>query len=427
MHSRLRSRETINMKQKPIIAAVCGVKNSGKTTLIEKLISGLGARGRHVAVIKHDGHDFHCDIPNTDTYRFTEAGAFGVAAFSKNRAFIHRLGTDDTEADLVSLFPEADVILIEGLKNSSYPKIELVRSAVSDHLVSNREGRFLIVSDLPPAHFEEECVPFEDIDRIIDHILEQRPVIRQDFAHTERQQTNSGQDCDYSMPHDSSSSQIPHNRHEPRSSLNHTGAISMEQQLTHFDEQGQAIMVDVTGKNKTDRTAIAKGRIRVSEPTMQAIINGTAAKGDVLSVARIAGIMAVKRTSDLIPLCHPLPIGKCSVDFKIHEDALEVESICTVSLHGQTGVEMEALTGVSVSLLTIYDMCKAIDKRMEISGIHLARKSGGKSGEFVNDPEYENDHGIDAESAAGTLSGISAKNRTDSFRPCSLSEEMQHD
>ncbi len=162
----------------------------------------------------------------------------------------------------------------------------------------------------------------------------------------------------------------------------------MEHQLTHFDKDGQAIMVDVTGKIKTDRTAIAKGRIRVSEATMRAIVEGTAAKGDVLSVARIAGIMAVKRTSDLIPLCHPLPVGKCSVDFRIDEAALEVESVCTVSLHGQTGVEMEALTGVSVSLLTIYDMCKAIDKRMEITGIHLARKSGGKSGEFVNDPEF---------------------------------------
>ncbi len=403
------------MNHKPIIAAVCGVKNSGKTTLIEKLISGLGARGRHVAVIKHDGHDFHCDIPNTDTYRFTEAGAFGVAAFSQNRAFVHRVGTGDTEADLTPLFPEADVILIEGLKNSSCPKIELVRSAVSDHPVSNREGRFLIVSDLPPAYFEEECVPFEDTGRIIDRILEQQPVIEQGCGrigqrHTDSEQGNghigqqpdSRQACgrigqqpdsrpgtDCRISHGISSSQISYNRHVPHGNSEHTGAINMEQQLTHFDEQGQAIMVDVTGKNKTDRTAIAKGRIRVSEPTMQAIMNGTAAKGDVLSVARIAGIMAVKRTSDLIPLCHPLPIGKCSVDFKIHEDALEVESICTVSLHGQTGVEMEALTGVSVSLLTIYDMCKAIDKRMEISGIHLARKSGGKSGEFINDPEYE--------------------------------------
>lgn len=163
----------------------------------------------------------------------------------------------------------------------------------------------------------------------------------------------------------------------------------MIEKLTHFDEHGQAIMVDVTAKQETKRTAVAKGRIRMSEATLRAIQEGTAAKGDVLGVARVAGIMAVKRTSDLIPMCHPLMIGKCSVDFRVHEETCEVEAICTASLKGQTGVEMEALTGVSVALLTIYDMCKAIDKRMEIGAIHLAKKTGGKSGEFINDPEYE--------------------------------------
>ena len=163
----------------------------------------------------------------------------------------------------------------------------------------------------------------------------------------------------------------------------------MLEKLTHFDEQGKAIMVDVTDKRETSRTAIAKGKIRVSADTMRAILEGSAAKGDVLGVARVAGIMAVKRTSDLIPLCHPLLIGKTSVDFVTNAEKCEVECSCTVKVQGQTGVEMEALTGVSVSLLTIYDMCKAIDKRMEIGEIHLAKKTGGKSGEFINDPEFE--------------------------------------
>ena len=162
----------------------------------------------------------------------------------------------------------------------------------------------------------------------------------------------------------------------------------MIEKLTHFDDKGQAVMVDLTAKAETDRTAIAKGIIRVSPDTMKAILEGTAKKGDVLGVARVAGIMGVKRTSDLIPMCHPLPIGKCAVDFNIDEEACEIEAVCTAKLHGQTGVEMEALTGVSVALLTIYDMCKAIDKRMEITGIHLAKKTGGKSGVFINDPEY---------------------------------------
>ena len=152
-------------------------------------------------------------------------------------------------------------------------------------------------------------------------------------------------------------------------------------------------MVDVTHKEETSRTAVAKGRIRVSPETLQAITEGTAKKGDVLGVARVAGIMAVKRTSELIPMCHPLMLGKCSVDFRLDREQCEVEAICTASLKGQTGVEMEALTGVSVALLTIYDMCKAIDKRMEITGIHLAKKTGGKSGLFINDPEFEGESG----------------------------------
>lgn len=167
----------------------------------------------------------------------------------------------------------------------------------------------------------------------------------------------------------------------------------MIEKLTHFDAKGQAIMVDVTHKEETSRTAVAKGRIRVSPETLQAITEGTAKKGDVLGVARVAGIMAVKRTSELIPMCHPLMLGKCSVDFRLDREQCEVEAICTASLKGQTGMEMEALTGVSVALLTIYDMCKAIDKRMEITGIHLAKKTGGKSGLFINDPEFEGESG----------------------------------
>ena len=159
--------------------------------------------------------------------------------------------------------------------------------------------------------------------------------------------------------------------------------LIMDNGLTHFDEQGQAIMVDVSGKSETHRTAIASGIIRVSQPVLAAIKQGTAAKGDVLGVARIAGIMAAKNTSNVIPLCHPLPLSKCSVDFEMQEDICAVKAIATVKVTGLTGVEMEALHAVSVALLTIYDMCKAIDKRMEISDIHLDRKSGGKSGEFV--------------------------------------------
>ena len=157
----------------------------------------------------------------------------------------------------------------------------------------------------------------------------------------------------------------------------------MEEKLTHFDAKGNAIMVDVTEKNITHRTAVASGKIRVNESVMKAVLGGTVAKGDVLGVARVAGIMAVKQTASLIPMCHVLLITKCGIDFEIDEENLEIKAICTVKVDGKTGVEMEALTGVSVALLTIYDMCKAIDKRMEMNEIHLETKSGGKSGDFV--------------------------------------------
>ena len=165
--------------------------------------------------------------------------------------------------------------------------------------------------------------------------------------------------------------------------------MSDEQQLTHIDEKGDVRMVDVSAKAETQRVAVAEGFIAMHQETLDLITSGQAAKGDVLACARVAGIMASKRTSDLIPMCHPLMIGKTSIDFRILEESCEIECLCTAKLKGQTGVEMEALTGVSVALLTIYDMCKAIDKRMEIGGIHLAKKTGGKSGSFINDPEFE--------------------------------------
>lgn len=158
----------------------------------------------------------------------------------------------------------------------------------------------------------------------------------------------------------------------------------MDGKLTHFDTNGKAAMVDVTDKVDTERTAVAKGSIRMNAAAFDAIRQGSADKGDVLGVARVAGIMAAKKTSELIPLCHPLLLNKISVDFEMHPDTLTVDAICTAKLSGKTGVEMEALTGVSVVLLTIYDMCKALDKSMTMTDIHLVEKSGGKSGHFQN-------------------------------------------
>lgn len=160
--------------------------------------------------------------------------------------------------------------------------------------------------------------------------------------------------------------------------------------LTHFDENGKARMVDVTEKNETVREAVASGKIVVNKEVYEAICSGTVGKGDVLSVATTAGIMGVKRTSDLIPMCHILPITNCKVTFEMLPEEYAVRCYCTVKVTGKTGVEMEALTGVSTALLTIYDMCKALDKSMEIREIYLCRKTGGKSGEYHHEKKVEN-------------------------------------
>ena len=159
----------------------------------------------------------------------------------------------------------------------------------------------------------------------------------------------------------------------------------MNKELSHFDTKGNAVMVDISEKEITQRTAKAKGVISLNDEAMKAVISGTAKKGDVLGVARIGGIMAAKKCAELIPLCHPLNFDKCTINFSINKDKNEIEAICEVKLSGKTGAEMEALTGVSIALLTIYDMCKSLDKTIVISNIKLYEKSGGKSGYYTAD------------------------------------------
>lgn len=156
--------------------------------------------------------------------------------------------------------------------------------------------------------------------------------------------------------------------------------------LTHFDAQGQAHMVDVAAKASTHRVAVAEGRITMLPATLALIQAGNAKKGDVIGIARIAGIQAAKKTSDLIPLCHPIALTRVAVEFEIEADAHSVLCRATTECTGQTGVEMEALSAVSVALLTIYDMCKAVDRGMVMGGVRLVEKRGGKSGSFVAAP-----------------------------------------
>ena len=155
------------------------------------------------------------------------------------------------------------------------------------------------------------------------------------------------------------------------------------EELTHFNEQGRARMVDVTAKAVTHRRAVAVGQVRMAPQTLACIRQGTLKKGDVLAVAQVAGIQAAKHTWELIPMCHPLPLSAIDIRFSLSDDPCMVEIQAAVTCTGVTGVEMEALTAVTTAALTIYDMCKAVQKDMEITNIHLREKSGGKSGDYT--------------------------------------------
>ena len=157
---------------------------------------------------------------------------------------------------------------------------------------------------------------------------------------------------------------------------------SQNDQLTHFDATGQAHMVDVAGKSDTHRIAVAAGTIRMQPETMALVLSGSAKKGDVLGIARIAAIMGAKKTSELVPLCHPLAITRVAVDFEVDQAANSVHCRAQVETVGKTGVEMEALTAVQVGLLTIYDMCKAVDRGMVMTNVRVLKKQGGKSGSW---------------------------------------------
>ena len=153
--------------------------------------------------------------------------------------------------------------------------------------------------------------------------------------------------------------------------------------LTHLDAQGNAHMVDVSGKDVTSRTATARATVEMQPETLSLILEGKAKKGDVIATARIAGIMAAKKTHELIPLCHPLMVSKVTVDFEAHPASSTIEVTAMVKVEGKTGVEMEALTACSVACLTLYDMCKAVDRGMKITNMRLVEKAGGKSGHFI--------------------------------------------
>ncbi len=323
-----------------IINLVAAQSDAGKTTVIEKLLPELKARGIRVAALKGNLRHRDPDLPGKDSWRYAQAGA-EVAGFTTPEGFLlHGITAHNRSDDFVAtLLRDLDLVLVEGHKKSGNPKIEIVRSAINPKPLLPA-GTVAIFSDLKTMDSELPLVdlnnPKAQADFIVGRFLPERG--------------NSMMD---------------------------------EMNLTHFDHSGRPRMVDVSAKEQSLREAYACGEISMAAETLAMVKAGRMAKGDVLAVAQVAAIMAVKETGRLIPMAHPLGISGVEVDFKtVQTPEPKIEIGVRVKLTGQTGVEMEALTGVSLAALTIYDMCKAVDKNMVIRNIRLMEKKGGRSGHY---------------------------------------------
>jgi len=323
-----------------IINLVSAQSETGKTTILEKLLPVLKQRGLRVAALKGHLRHYELDRPGKDSWRFTRAGA-EVSGFSVSGNYV-LFGSSEEKNGLEAAaerLKDFDLIIIEGNKKSKNPKIEVVRRAVNPEPILP-ENTVAVVTDREDLKLDIPVLELGDSSALADFIC-----VR--FLGREPQAAPAAGD------------------------------------LTHFDRAGRPRMVDVSAKEQTQREAYARGEITMHPDTLARVIAGSMAKGDVLGVAQVAAVMAVKETGRIIPMAHPLGISGVEVDFEPVEGAeTKIEIGVRVKLTGQTGVEMEALTGVSAAALTIYDMCKAVDKNMVIQNIRLVEKKGGRSGVF---------------------------------------------
>ena len=311
------------------IFAFAAYSGTGKTTVIENLVCELKTSGLRIAVIKHDGHQFEIDHEGKDTWRFTKAGADITMIASKDKAaYIEE--RELTLDQLLHMAHDVDVILVEGWKGCNLPQIGLARSATGKGFTAPVERFTAIITDMRDIKADVPCFGFEDTKGVAAFIMSQLK----------------------------------------------------KSEFTHFGEDGRAKMVDVGEKAPTCRTAVAAGRVKVNKDTFALIKSGGMKKGDVLTVAQIAGVMGAKRTPDFIPMCHPILIDGIEAHLSLNETLCAVDIEIEVRCDGRTGVEMEALTAVSVAALTVYDMCKAVQKDIEITDIRLLKKTGGVHGDF---------------------------------------------
>ncbi len=314
------------MGQIPILA-FAAYSGTGKTTLIEKLIVSLKRKGLRLAVIKHDAHQLDIDREGKDSWKFTNAGADIVTVSSGEKTVCIEQRILSFEQVLKTIH-DVDLILVEGYKKEALTQIGIRRWDAGKDFPAHLERYIAVVTDCDLEEIDIPQFGFDEIEKITEFIMERK----EDF--------------------------------------------------THFDENGKAKMVDVGNKDITSRKAVAGANVFVNKETFSLIKSGGMKKGDVLTVAQIAGVMGAKRTPDLIPMCHPILIDGVKLNLSLNEEKCAVEIEATVSCTGRTGVEMEALTAVSTAALTVYDMCKAVQKDIVISDIRLLEKTGGVHGDY---------------------------------------------
>lgn len=314
------------MKGIPVLG-FAAYSGTGKTTLIEKLVRSLKGRGLRVAVIKHDGHRFDIDCEGKDSWRFTQAGAdISIISSAEKTALIEQRPLSFAQS--AAMAHDVDLILVEGYKNENITQIGICRAETGTGFPAELNRYAAVVTDTEIGEVDIPRFGFEDIQKLTEFIMKNMD----DF--------------------------------------------------THFNEQGRAKMVDVGEKEPSHRTAVAGARVYVNEQTFTLIRSGGMKKGDVLTVAQIAGIMGAKRTPELIPMCHPVQVNGIDLSLCLDEERCCVDIQAAVSCDGRTGVEMEALTAASTAALTVYDMCKAVQKDIVISDIRLLEKTGGVHGDY---------------------------------------------
>ena len=323
------------------VLGFAGFSGSGKTTLIEKLIPFLKEKGLKVAAIKHDAHDFDMDREGKDTYRFGKAGADVVMISSGSRSA--RLSARERSLDeMLKDTDNADIVLVEGYKNAPIDKIGITSIRTGHKLPEDVHSYLAVACDDVTEFMDLNGTPvfdLNDIERISEWIV--NDIMARD------------DDSD------------------------------MKPGFSHFDDKGNARMVNVSDKDITVRTATAGARVLVNRTVFDLIKEKNIKKGDVLTVAQIAGIMGAKRTPELIPMCHPLLIDAADVSLSLNEKDLAVDIEATVKCTGRTGVEMEAICACSVAAMTVYDMCKSVQRDILLTDIRLLKKTGGVHGDYI--------------------------------------------